>query len=112
MSLSKKVVLTVAAVVFCAFSVGGTIMLANNYGIALDEAISQNSRRWRMTCYTLESRLVSNRLKGEDFDADRLAQYADQMTSYAEGEELEITDADGNVIFSNLSGETENLLDD
>ena len=112
MSLSKKVVLTVALVVFCAFSVGGTIMLANNYSIALDEAISQNSRRWRMTCYTLESRLISDRLKGEDFDADRLAQYADQMTSYAEGEELQIADADGNVIFSNLSGETENLPDD
>ena len=105
MSLSKKVIIIITLVVFAAFSAGGTVLLATNSRAALAESVAQNSRRKQMSCYALESKLLADRLNGRKTDKTELARYADKMVAYATGEEIEIIDSNGQVIFSNLKGD-------
>ena len=58
-----------------------------------------------MSCYALESKLLADRLNGRKTDKTELARYADKMVAYATGEEIEIIDSNGQVIFSNLKGD-------
>lgn len=102
MSLSKKVIIIITLVVFAAFSAGGTVLLATNSRAALAESVAQNSRRKQMSCYALESKLLADRLNGRKTDKTELARYADKMVAYATGEEIEIIDSNGQVIFQTL----------
>ncbi len=81
------------------FSAGGTVLLATNSRAALAESVAQNSRRKQMSCYALESKLLADRLNGRKTDKTELARYADKMVAYATGEEIEIIDSNGQVIF-------------
>lgn len=98
----KKVIIIITLVVFAAFSAGGTVLLATNSRAALAESVAQNSRRKQMSCYALESKLLADRLNGRKTDKTELARYADKMVAYATGEEIEIIDSNGQVIFQIL----------
>ena len=102
MSLSKKLIITIVSVVFCAFSLGGLLMMANNFGVSLNDAVTQNTERWQMSCNNLRSRLISDKIKGVDYESSTVAQYARQMMSYAEKWELLIKNSEGDVVYSNL----------
>ena len=55
-----------------------------------------------MSCNNLRSRLISDKIKGVDYESSTVAQYARQMMSYAEKWELLIKNSEGDVVYSNL----------
>lgn len=104
MKLTEKFVLAMALVVTLAVSVGGTILLAVQFQASFQNAVAQDSSRHTLARYSLESKVLADRLKGVAFSKANLAKYADQLCSYTADERMRVTDADGQVVFSNLTG--------
>ena len=109
MSFSAKLVIAIVIVVSLAFSLGGTLMLANNFETAKNGTIEQNASLHDVYCYTLESRMLSDRLRGSELSTAALARYADQLMSYSSAAALNVTLTDGTVVFSNLGGKLPEL---
>ena len=103
MKLTEKFVLAMALVVTLAVSVGGTLLLAVQFQASFQNAVAQDSSRHILARYSLESKVLADRLKGVAFSRETLAKYADQLCSYTADERMRVTDADGQVVFSNLT---------
>lgn len=109
MRFSAKLVVTIVIVVSLAFSLGGTLMLAFNFDAVQKEAVAQNASQHSLACYTLESKLLSDRLRGVAFSTDTLAKYADELVSYASDFRLNVTLSDGATVFSNFNTDVPGL---
>lgn len=103
MRFSIKLIIAIVMVVSIAFSLGGTLMLSLNFEAAQKDAVAQSVSRHKLSRYTLESKMLSDRLKGEEFSTDSLTKYADELATYASEGSLCVELADGTPIFSNLS---------
>ena len=88
MKLSSKLILSIILLVALAFSVGGTLMVTQNFKTALEDNINQNTSKHMLTRYNLESKILSDQLKGEAFSTGAVARYADQISSFAGGDNL------------------------
>ena len=77
-------------------------MLAVQFQASFQNAVAQDSSRHILARYSLESKVLADRLKGVTFSQENLAKYADQLCSYTADERMRVTDADGQVVFSNL----------
>lgn len=102
MKLTGKFLLAMALVVTLAVSVGGTLLLTFQFQASFQDAVSQDTSRHILARYSLESKLLSDRLKGVAFSQRNLAKYADQLCSYTADERMRVTGSDGQVVFSNL----------
>ena len=91
MKLTEKFVLAMALVVTLAVSVGGTILLAVQFQASFQNAVAQGTSRHILARYSLESKVLADRLKGVAFSQENLAKYADQLCSYTADERMRVT---------------------
>lgn len=73
MKLTEKFVLAMALVVTLAVSVGGTLLLAVQFQASFQNAVAQDSSRHILARYSLESKVLADRLKGVTFSQENLA---------------------------------------
>lgn len=102
MRFSTKLIIAIVVVVSFTFSIGGTLMISLNFKAAQKDAVTQSVSRHKLSRYTLESKMLSDKLKGEEFATDALAKYADELATYASEGGLCVVLADGTSIFSDL----------
>ena len=107
MRFSAKLTVSIVIIVSVALALAGALTLAFNFNAAFNNAIEQCKQKHELICYSIESKLISDRLKGETFSKDVLADYADELSSYAAQEKLCVFLADGTQVFSNFNANAE-----
>lgn len=107
MRFSAKLTVSIVIIVSVALALAGALTLAFNFNAAFNNAIEQCKQKHELICYSIESKLISDRLKGETFSKDVLADYADELSSYVAQEKLCVFLADGTQVFSNFNANAE-----
>lgn len=103
MKLTEKLVLAMALVVTFGCLCGRDDFAGRPVPGILPERRRSGQLPAHFGRYSLESKVLADRLKGVTFSQENLAKYADQLCSYTADERMRVTDADGQVVFSNLT---------
>lgn len=100
MNFSFKMVICISLIVLLLFSAGSIVMICSNFTSQLNSAIDSCTERHILTRYSLETKIISDQMKGTAFTNDDLARYADQLSSYSTDSMLRII-LENQTVFSN-----------
>lgn len=104
MKFSLKMILGTTVIISVLFSIGGIVMVNQNYEEAFSTTITQNTEQHTLSRYSLESNCKSIVQNGQDLKSEKLAKLGENLSGYAEGQSylLAILDEKNNFIFSNI----------
>lgn len=82
MKFSLKLVLTTTVILAACFSLGGYLMVNQNFNQSLETAVRQNIEQHTLERYSLESNMISLLAGGDDPTDEKIAKYGESVTGY------------------------------
>ncbi|MCI8554658.1 MAG: HAMP domain-containing histidine kinase [Clostridiales bacterium] len=86
------------------FSIGGTLMVRQNFNHSLQTAVNQNNAQHSLERYSLESAMLNTIMNGEALTDEKLKEHGKRLTGYLGEQEkqLAIFTREGSAVFSSL----------
>ena len=104
MKFSLKMILGTTVIISVFFSIGGIVMVNQNFEEAFSTTITQDTEQHTLSRYSLESNCKSLVQNGQDLKSEKLAKFGENLSGYAEEQSylLAIINENNNFIFSNI----------
>lgn len=102
MKFATKLILGTTIIITILFSLGGAIMIRNNFYVSYENLIQQNTKQHILYRYSLESGIRGSLENNKDFSKDVINEYMKKLVSYGKQSDMVGAIWNNELIYSNI----------